>query len=275
MSIQLNKFTNNNRKIINTLENFSVIEHEKDMSVSMSNAVTEYYMSKMGVKRRQIMIQLNGTNSACIQSGAMQWMAGNIVATSGIKGASDFLGKLVKSSITKESAVKPEYKGSGLIVLEPTYKYIILQNVSDWGQGMVVEDGMFLACDGSVQQNIVSRNNVSSALVGGEGFFNLCLQGSGVVALESNVPFDELIEVNLNNDTLKIDGSLAVCWSSSLDFTVESTTKSIIGSAASGEGLVNVYRGTGKILMSPVAPTNTLYNSTTTTQANAAKVAAT
>lgn len=52
MSIQVNKFTNNNRKIINTLENFSVIEHEKDMSVSMSNAVTEYYMSKMGVSGR-------------------------------------------------------------------------------------------------------------------------------------------------------------------------------------------------------------------------------
>lgn len=33
MSIQVNKFTNNNRKIINTLENFSVIEHEKDMTV--------------------------------------------------------------------------------------------------------------------------------------------------------------------------------------------------------------------------------------------------
>ena len=28
--------------------------------------------------------------------------------------------------------------------------------------------------------------------------------------------------------------------------------KSLIGSAASGEGLVNVYRGTGKVLMAPV-----------------------
>ena len=28
--------------------------------------------------------------------------------------------------------------------------------------------------------------------------------------------------------------------------------KSLIGSAASGEGLVNVYRGTGKVLLAPV-----------------------
>ena len=38
----------------------------------------------------------------------------------------------------------------------------------------------------------------------------------------------------------------------SLDFTVERSGKSLIGSAASGEGLVNVYRGTGKVLLAPV-----------------------
>ena len=31
------------------------------------------------------------------------------------------------------------------------------------------------------------------------------------------------------------------------------TGTSLIGSAASGEGLVNVYRGTGRVLMAPVA----------------------
>ena len=34
----------------------------------------------------------------------------------------------------------------------------------------------------------------------------------------------ELVEVELQNDELKIDGSLAVCWSSGLDFTVERST---------------------------------------------------
>ena len=66
---------------------------------------------------------------------------------------------------------------------------------------------------------------------------------------------EELIEIELDNDTLKVDGNLAVCWSSNLDFTVERTTKTLTGSAISGEGFVNVYRGTGKVLMCPVAPT--------------------
>lgn len=55
--------------------------------------------------------------------------------------------------------------------------------------------------------------------------FNLSLQGTGVAALESNVPMEELIEIELDNDTLKVDGNLVVCWSSNLDFTVERTTK--------------------------------------------------
>ena len=68
-------------------------------------------------------------------------------------------------------------------------------------------------------------------------------------------------EIDLVNDTLKIDGHMAVAWSSTLEFTVERSSKTLLGSAYSGEGLVNVYRGTGKVLMSPVASSASLYSS--------------
>jgi uncharacterized protein (AIM24 family) len=97
------------------------------------------------------------------------------------------------------------------------------------------------------------RSNISSAVGGGEGLFNLCLLGSGIVALESNAPRGELIEFVLKNDVLRVDGPMAVAWSGSLEFSVERTTKSLVGSAASGEGLVNVYRGSGRVLVAPVA----------------------
>ena len=64
--------------------------------------------------------------------------------------------------------------------------------------------------------------------------------------------FGQYRHMELNGDELKIDGNLAVCWSSSLSFTVERSTKTLLGSAVSGEGLVNVYRGTGKVLLAPV-----------------------
>ena len=262
---------NDNRKFIKTVDNFHILEYVQDASVSPMNAIDEYFMSKMNVRRRQVVIDINKDHSAVIQAGSMQWMGGNVQATSGVKGIGDLFGKALKGAVTKESAVKPEYVGEGCLVLEPTYKYIILQDVSKWGAvGMTIEDGMFLACDARVKRNVVARKNISSAVLGGEGLFNMSLQGTGVVALESNVPENELIEVELENDELKIDGNLAVCWSSNLDFTVERTTKTLVGSAVSGEGLVNVYRGTGRVLMSPVAPTSSLLESTNTISAKAA-----
>lgn len=262
---------NNNRKIISTINNFHVLEYVQDASVSPMNAIDEYFMSKMNVRRRQVVIDISQEHSAVIQAGAMQWMGGNVQATSGVKGLGDLFGKAIKGAVTKETAVKPEYIGEGFLVLEPTYKYIILQDVSKWGSvGMTIEDGMFLACDANVKRNIVARKTLSFAVLGGEGLFNMSLQGNGAVALESNVPEDELIEIELENDELKIDGNLAVCWSSNLDFTVERTTKTLVGSAVSGEGLVNVYRGSGRVLMSPVAPTDSLYSSTNTLAAKAA-----
>ena len=269
--MRIENLQNENRKYAKSIENFHVLEYVQDASVSPMNAMNEYFMSKMHVRRRQVVIDIDKDHSAVIQAGAMQWMGGNVQATSGIKGIGDFLGKALKGAVTKETAVKPEYVGEGCLVLEPTYKYIILADVGKWGSaGMTIEDGMFLACDANVKSKVVARKNLSSAVLGGEGLFNLSLQGNGVAALESNVPEDELIEVILENDELKIDGNLAVCWSSNLDFTVERSTKTLVGSAVSGEGLVNVYRGTGRVLMCPVAPTTSLFESTNTMAAKAA-----
>ena len=269
--MRIENLQNENRKFVKSIGNFHVLEYVQDASVSPMNAMNEYFMSRMNVRRRQVVIDIDKDHSAIIQAGAMQWMGGNVRATSGVKGIGDFFGKAIKGAVTKETAVKPEYIGEGCLVLEPTYKYIILADISKWGSaGMTIEDGMFLACDANIKRNVVARKNISSAVLGGEGLFNLSLQGNGVAALESNVPEDELIEIVLENDELKIDGNLAVCWSSNLDITVERSTKTLVGSAVSGEGLVNVYRGTGRVLMCPVAPTTSLFESTNTMIAKAA-----
>ena len=226
-----------------------VFEHQKDLSITAESAVSTYYAAQMNIRKRQVLVELNG-NAFTVQAGAMQWTSGQVAMSSGIKGVGDFLGKAIASKVTKESAVKPEYKGTGLVMLEPTYKHILLEEISEWG-GMVLEDGLFLACESTIKQSVVARSTLTSAVAGKEGLFNLCLTGNGIAVLESPVPRKELIEFELKDDEVKIDGSLAIAWSSSLKFTVERSSKSLIGSAVSGEGLVNVYRGTGKILIAP------------------------
>ena len=256
---------NKNLKEIASMGNFHVLEHEKDMSISAGSAVNHYFASKMNVRKRQLMLDFQDS-AYIVQAGAMQWMSGEVNASSNVKGVGDFLGKMVSAAVTNESAVKPLYQGNGKMMLEPTYRYIILLDVSEWGT-VVLDDGLFLACESTLQQKTVARSNLSSAVLGGEGLFNLSLTGNGIAALECHVPYEELIEVVLENDVMKIDGNMAVAWSGSLDFTVEKSGKSLLGSAVSGEGLVNVYRGSGRILLAPTAAN---YNISPATSSSAA-----
>ena len=103
-------------------------------------------------------------------------MIGNSNATTGLKGVGDFFSKTIRGSVTGESAIKPEYKGTGQIVLEPTYKYLILLDVEEWNKNIVLEDGLFLACESTLKHKAVMRSNISSAMLGNEGLFNLSLQ---------------------------------------------------------------------------------------------------
>lgn len=242
---------NDDIKVVDEKEPFRVIEYQRDLSVHPENAVQSFFCSKMGIRRRQLMCKV-GPKNITLQAGSMQWMAGNVSATTGIKGLGDMVSKAIRGKATGESAVKPEYTGSGMLVLEPTYKHILLLDVADWGGSVVLDDGLFLACDASLKHKTVMRDSFSSAVAGGEGLFNLAVEGNGIVCLEVPCPKEELMLITLEDDTLKIDGNLAIAWSRSLSFTVSRSGKTLLGSAVSGEGLVNTYSGTGKVLMTPV-----------------------
>jgi len=249
---QIKNFTDNDDiRILDQKGAFTAVEYLRDLSVSPQNAQSAYFCNEMNVRKRQVICELSKSH-VTIQAGAMQWMAGNVNATTGVKGVGDLFGKAIRGKVTGESAIKPEYTGDGTLVLEPTYKYILLEDLRDCGGSIVLDDGLFLACESNLKHKAVMRSNLSSAVAGGEGLFNLGITGEGVVCLESNCPREELIEITLNNDVLKVDGNFAIAWSSTLEFTVERSGKTLIGSAASGEGLVNVYRGTGKVLLAPV-----------------------
>ena len=241
------------RHIISNKGVFSVVEYLKDMSVTPGRAETAYYAALMDVRKRQLVANINKDVGVVSQKGMLQLILGDVMAETGIESAGDLMKKFVESKVTKENAIKPRYRGEGKLILEPTFRYIILEDLKDWDGNMVVEDGMFLACEDTIDIRVAPRKTISSATLGGEGLFNLAFKGKGVVALESSVPRQEVFEIYLHDDVVKVDGNMAIAWSSGLDFTVERTTQTLIGSLASGEGLVNVYRGTGKILIAPVA----------------------
>lgn len=253
MSYQVYNFTNNDDvEIIAQLGQFQVIQWDRDLSVMPWSAITAYFSAKMNVRRRQLIANLDGERGVMLQAGAMQWTVGNVEASTGVQGVGDFMSKMVRGAVSQDSVIKPEYHGTGKLVCEPTYQHILLIDTSKWNNSVVLNDGLFLACDGHLHHDLQRRSNFSSAVAGNEGLFNLRIDGSGVIALECPCPEQEIVYVDLRNDVLKVDGNYALAWTSGLEFTVERSGKSLIGSAVSGEGLVNVYRGTGRVMMAPM-----------------------
>ena len=108
-----NFFNNDDITIVRELGPFCVIEYQRDLSVMPEEAALAYYCNKMNVRKRQVICDLSRVNGVTIQAGAMQWMVGNVNATTGIKGVGDLFSKAVRGSVTGESAIKPEYRRWG------------------------------------------------------------------------------------------------------------------------------------------------------------------
>lgn len=146
---RINNFINNdNIKITSKLGAFVVLEHKQDLSVMPETALVAYYAEKMNVKKRQVLCNLK-KSPVTVQSGAMQWSVGDVSATTGIKNVGNLISKGIRGSVTGESAIKPEYIGKGSLILEPTYKYILLENLANWNGSMVIDDGLVNVYRGS------------------------------------------------------------------------------------------------------------------------------
>jgi uncharacterized protein (AIM24 family) len=232
-----------------------VLQYEKLLGLSNSAMAEQvYFMEKQNIRVRQIALYLNN-EKVTIERGAMSYFQGNIEMVSGVT-IGNALGRFVRGSVTGEQMSQPEYTGTGMLVLEPSFRHFLVLELAP-KESIIVDDGMFYCAQGSVSVKAVSQRNLSSAIAGGESLFQQQLTGPGLVILESVVPMEEIDIIELENDTLKVDGNFAVLRSSTLNFTVERSAKTLIGSAVSGEGLVNVYRGTGQVWL---APTIKVYN---------------
>lgn len=167
MAYKITNLTNNDD--VDTLDSagcMRVLQYKRDLSVMPHTAQTAWFANEMNVRKRQLLCMLTG-NQVITQAGAMQWMLGNVQATTGVKGVGDLVGKMFKGAASGESVIKPEYTGRGVLMLEPTYKHIILVDLADWGGAITLDDGLFLACDGTMKLDVQARSNFSSAVAGG------------------------------------------------------------------------------------------------------------
>lgn len=233
---------------------FQVLEYDKlEGATDMETALGLNIMNDAGIKLRQVRIILQDS-AVKLEPGALSYMKGDInimTKTGGVLG----LGKKIFSSkVTGEGMFKPTYKGNGEVFLEPSFGHFALVELED--EEIIVDGGMFYACEDSVEVGAAIQKTVSSLTLGNEGVFQVKLKGSGIAVLEIPVPESEIFKCRLSNDTLKVDGDLVVLRSGRIDFTVEKSS-SVIGSLTNGEGFLNVYSGIGEIW---ILPTKDVYS---------------
>jgi uncharacterized protein (AIM24 family) len=244
-------------QVVSVVENptmkIEVLEYQ-NLGGNDNFAVAEklFFAQKSNIKLRQVRITLNNS-SLTAEAGALQFMKGNITLKSmGGNGAKGFLKGLASSVLTNESAIKPQYQGSGVIYLEPSFKHYMIVELNN--EEIIADKGLFYCCESSVSVSVQAMKNISSAIAGGEGLFQTKVSGTGFCVFEIPVPEDELVEFELQNETVQVDGNFTLFRLGHIDFTVEKSTKSIFGSVASGEGLLQTFRGTGKVIVAPTLP---------------------
>jgi uncharacterized protein (AIM24 family) len=234
---------------------FEVLEYEP-LAGSESLAVAEqiYILDRAGVRLRQLRVRLN-RDAVRTEPGVLQFLKGNLSMESST-GAGEGLGGLMKGALaaarTGETIFKPLYRGTGELYLEPTFGHYWLKRLN--GETLYADQGLFFCCEDSLQIDAHKVESFSARVAGGEGRYQTKISGTGIVVFKIPVPPREILEIALDNETLQVDGSFALLRTGEVRFSVERASGSTIGALTSGEGLLQTFRGTGRVWIAPTQP---------------------
>jgi uncharacterized protein (TIGR00266 family) len=105
--------------------------------------------------------------------------------------------------------------------------------------------GAFLACDASVNYVMKSQNIGKAVFAGTGGLFVMETEGEGDMLINA---FGDLMELEVTPDSpITIDNTHVVAWDATLDYKLRIASGTI--GFTTGEGIVNEFHGSGKILI--------------------------
>lgn len=229
-----------------------IIQYEKLKGATDLNLAGELFFAKeTGLHLRQVRITLKN-GSFMTEAGALYFLKGSIESETKVGGVGGLVSKFVKSYLNQESTFKPTYSGTGELYLEPTFGHFIFINLED--ESIVVDKGLYYASEPSLTVEPAMQSNISSGLLGGEGWFQTKISGTGLCILEIPVPREEILVYELNKEKIQVDGNFALLRTENIEFSVQKSAKSLVGTIASGEGLLQTFEGSGQVWLAPTQP---------------------
>src|SRR5690606_28899543 len=116
------------------------------------------------------------------------------------------------------------------------------------------DQGLFFCCEDSIKVEAHKVESFSARMAGGEGRYQTKVSGTGIVVFRIPVPRAEIVQLELQDETLQVDGSFALLRTGEVHFSVERASTSLAGAVTSGEGLLQTFRGTGRVWIAPTQP---------------------
>jgi uncharacterized protein (TIGR00266 family) len=197
-------------------------------------------------------ITMQGGEGCRISSGSMVYHSDGVTLQAHLNGKGSGLGKLVgamaRSAVSGESVFITEVFCNapwGEVAIAPSIPGSILA-LQVGAKQYCLNDYTFLAMENSVSYSM-KRQNIGKALFSHSGgLFVMHTQGNGQMLINS---FGTVKEITLENArNFAVDNGHVVAWESSLDYEIKFQS-GFFGSIGTGEGLVNVFNGTGKLLI--------------------------
>ncbi len=212
-----------------------------------------FFANQANIHLKMLRVTLD-KSELLIEPGALYFMKGQLQLESSTQGG--IAQGLMRKFLTGETLFQSKIKGTGEIYLEPGFGHYLLFNIDD--DALIFDKGAFHCGSAGLEVSAKIQQNVSSALFGGEGFFQTQVKGSGVVVLNSPVPIAELLSYELAaGEKLSVDGNFAFVRTASVSFHAEKSGKSLFQSVTSGEGLLQTFTGPGMVW---IAPTQGVYD---------------
>lgn len=194
-------------------------------------------------------ITLETGEFAYIQRGSMVYHTPSVTLNTKVNGRGSGLGKLVgaigRSVTSGESFFITQAVSNasdGKLALAPSMPGQVI--ALELGEKQYrLNDGAFLALDGSAQYQMKVQS-VGRALFGGQGgLFVMTTEGQGTLLANS---FGSIKKIELQNQEITIDNAHVVAWSRDLNYDIH-LENGFMQSIGTGEGVVNTFRGTGEI----------------------------
>jgi uncharacterized protein (TIGR00266 family) len=189
---------------------------------------------------------LRENEAVLAESGAMVGMTTNVAVTTQAGG----VGASVKRLLGGESMFVNRFTATGGAA-EVLLAHKLLGDVVSLevpAEGLTLEAGAFLASSANVK--VQAKVGGLRTMFAGEGFMVLDVTSDGSVSGERGTlligAFGGIEEMQCDGE-LVVDTGHIVAWDPSLSFTIEKSAKGWLATYLSGEGLVCLLRGKGRV----------------------------